>query len=109
MGFIDQIIKDIDVFSGRDTASLDLFELAVEKEWGTRLLLAKEVYHSDQMLLDREITAELDRLDQVLQHYLDCEEFERCAKIQSLLEQLRTETGVDTFIAEYIKRDNIFL
>ena len=107
MNLVEIIIKDIDVFVGRDPASLDLFTMAIEKEWGTRLLLAKEIYHSEPVYLEREIASELNLLDLVKQRYLASEEFERCGRIQSLQERLKSENGIDLFITEFIKRNNI--
>ena len=107
MNFIEQIVKDIDTFTYRDRASMDLFEMAIEKEWGTRLLLAKEIYHTEQVYFDREVEAELNLLDSLLDYYLSIEEFERCSKLKSLLERLRSENGVDSFITDFIKRNDI--
>lgn len=107
MNRLKQIIADIDVYTDRDRASLDLFEMAVEKEWGTRLLLAKEIYHTEPIYYERETQAELMLLEEIKDYYLVREEFERCGKIQSLLDRLNSENGVETFIADFIKRNDV--
>lgn len=102
-----QLIADIDVYTDRDRASVDLFELSIEKEWGTRLLLAKEIYHSEPIYFEREIGEEIRLLNEVKDYYLVREEFERCAKVESLLTRLNAENGIEAFIAEFIQRNDV--
>ncbi len=102
-----QLIADIDVYTDRDRASVDLFEMAIEKEWGTRLLLAKEIYHSEPIYFEREVGEEIRLLNEVKDYYLVREEFERCGRVESLLNRLNAENGIETFIANFIERNDV--
>ena len=106
MDVVKKIIKDIDKYTSRDTASLDLFEMALETEWAARLALAKEIYSKEEIFQGKEIQAELDLLQQVHDHYLGLEEYERCARVLSLQKTLSTEEGRDTFLQTYDRQND---
>lgn len=85
---LDKLHRHLSAGLALDAASVDLFSMALEKEWETCFRLTLLCYEDDLELLRVELVAGLKGLKELEDYYIEREEYERCGPCRDLYREL---------------------
>ena len=88
---LDKLNSHLSAGLALDQASVDLFSMALEREWETHFRLTLLCYEEDPDLLRVELTSQLKLLKELEDFYIDREEYERCGPCRDLYRELKVK------------------